>query len=260
MTALETTPPDLAADIVDQGIVLTGFVKKAFVSGADVNFLAKIDSVKMGEETSRSSQVCVDAIQAVQKPTVAALNGLAFGGGIETAMACETRIATKGLRVLAGQPEANLGIIPGAGGTVRLPRLVGIENANVMLRGCRPISSEKALAFGLIREEVEGSLVDRAVALCRDMADGKAPRSRMSEAPLENVPETLPAVDIGHLSTKVDEILQKAILGGARLPLAYAIPFEAKCFGEVCGTEDMRIGVDNFMKNGPKVKAEFVNR
>ena len=222
--------------------------------------MAKIDSVKMGEETSRSSQVCVDAIQAVQKPTVAALNGLAFGGGIETAMACETRIATKGLRGLAGQPEANLGIIPGAGGTVRLPRLVGIENANVMLRGCRPISSEKALAFGLIREEVEGSLVDRAVALCRDMADGKAPRSRMSEAPLEKVPETLPAVDIGHLSTKVDEILQKAILGGARLPLADAIPFEAKCFGEVCGTEDMRIGVDNFMKNGPKVKAEFVNR
>ena len=243
-----------------QGIVLTGFGKKAFVSGADVNFLAKIDSVAMGEETSRTSQVCVDAVQAVKKPTVAALNGLAFGGGIETAMACEARIATKGLRVLAGQPEANLGIIPGAGGTVRLPRLVGIERAAEMLRTCRPISSEKALAFGLIREEVEGDLVGRAVQLCKDMATGKAPRSRMAEGPMTNVPASLPAVEIGHLSKKVDEILCKAILGGAKLPLAQAIPFEAKCFGEVCGTEDMRIGVDNFLKNGPKSKAQFVHR
>ena len=242
-----------------KGIVLTGFGKKAFVSGADVNFLAKIDSVAMGERTSRASQVCVDAIQAVQKPTVAALNGLAFGGGIETAMACEARIATKGLKVLAGQPEANLGIIPGAGGTVRLPRLVGIERANEMLRTCKPISSEKALAFGLIREEVEGDVVARAVQLVNEMAGGKQKRSRMDEAPMKNVPASLPAVEIGHLSRKVDEILQKAILGGAKLPLKDAIPFEAKCFGEVCGTKDMRIGVDNFVKNGPKSKAAFVH-
>lgn len=243
-----------------KGIVLTGFGKKAFVSGADVNFLAKIDSVAMGEQTSRTSQVCVDAVQAVQKPTVAALNGLAFGGGIETAMACEARIATKGLKVLAGQPEANLGIIPGAGGTVRLPRLVGLEKAAEMLRTCRPIGSEKARAYGLIREEVEGDLVARAVQLCKDMASGKAERSRMAEGPMSNVPASLPAVDIGHLSKKVDEILCKAILGAARLPLKDAVPFEAKCFGEVCGTQDMRIGVENFLKNGPKVKATFVHR
>ncbi|MFK7738782.1 MAG: 3-hydroxyacyl-CoA dehydrogenase/enoyl-CoA hydratase family protein [Planctomycetota bacterium] len=248
------------ADSAVKGVVLTGFGKKAFVSGADVNFLAKIDSVAMGEETSRTSQKCVDAVQAVKKPTVAALNGLAFGGGIETAMACEARIAKKGLRVLAGQPEANLGIIPGAGGTVRLPRLVGFENANQMLRTCRPISGEQALAFGLIKEEVEGDLVGRAVALCRDMADGKAERSRMAEGPMDNVPASLPDVDIGHKSKKVDEILQKSILGAAKLPLREAVPFEAKCFGEVCGTEDMRIGVDNFIKNGPRSKAEFVHR
>jgi enoyl-CoA hydratase/3-hydroxyacyl-CoA dehydrogenase len=248
------------ADPTVKGVVLTGFGKKAFVSGADVNFLAEIDSVEMGEQTSRTSQVCVDAVQAVQKPTVAALNGLAFGGGIETAMACEARVAKKGLKVLAGQPEANLGIIPGAGGTVRLPRLVGFENANMMLRTCRPISSEKAVAFGLIREEVEGDLVGRAVDLCRDMADGKAERTRMDEGPMRDVPESLPSVEIGHLSRKVDEILQKAILGAANLPLADAVPFEAKCFGEVCGTEDMRIGVQNFLTNGPKSKADFVHR
>lgn len=248
------------ADASVKGVVLTGFGKKAFVSGADVNFLAKIDSVEMGEQTSRTSQRCVDAVQAVQKPTVAALNGLAFGGGVETAMACEARVAKKGLKVLAGQPEANLGIIPGAGGTVRLPRLVGFENANMMLRTTRPISSEKALAFGLIREEVDGDLVGRAVELCRDMADGKAARSRMEEGPMQDVPDSLPPVELGHLSKKVDEVLQKAILGAAKLPLSEAVPFEAKCFGEVCGTEDMRIGVENFLTNGPKAKAEFVHR
>lgn len=242
------------------GIVLTGFGRKAFVSGADVNFLAKIDSVAMGEQTSRTSQRCVDAVQAVAKPTVAALNGLAFGGGLETAMACEARIAQKGLKVLAGQPEVNLGIIPGAGGTVRLPRLIGIDRAAEMLRTGRPISGEKALAWGLIREEVDGDLLARAVALAKDMAAGKAPRSRMATAPLPNVPAALPAIDLGHLSRKVDEVLCRAILGGARLPLADALAFEAKCFGEVCGTEDMRIGVDNFLKNGPKAKAPFVHR
>ena len=77
---------------------------------------------------------------------------------------------------------------------------------------------------------------------------------------MPNVPASLPPVEIGHLSKKVDEILCKAILGGASLPLPQAILLEAKCFGEVCGTEDMRIGVDNFTKNGPKAKAAFVHR
>jgi 3-hydroxyacyl-CoA dehydrogenase len=125
-----------------KGIVLTGFGKKAFVSGADVHFLAKIKTVAEGEATSSGSQRCVNVVGAVKKPTVAALNGLAFGGGIELAMACEARIAQKGLRVLAGQPEANLGIIPGAGGTQRLPRLVGVERAAEMIRTCKPISGE----------------------------------------------------------------------------------------------------------------------
>jgi hypothetical protein len=92
------------------------------------------------------------------------------------------------------------------------------------------------------------------------MATGKAPRSRMDEGPVKNVPASLPAVEIGHLSKKVDAILCKAILEGAKLPLKDGLAFEAKCFGEVCGTEDMRIGVDNFLKNGPKAKASFVHR
>jgi enoyl-CoA hydratase/3-hydroxyacyl-CoA dehydrogenase len=243
-----------------RGIVLTGFGKKAFVSGADVNFLAKIEGPADGEATSRQSQLCVDRVQAVQKPTVAALNGLAFGGGIELAMACEARIALQGLKVLAGQPEANLGIIPGAGGTVRLPRIVGIERAAEMIRTCRPISSAKALEFGLIREEVADDLVGRAIALCSDLAGGKVERCRMSPEPLANVPDELPATEIGHLSQAVDAVICKSILGAARLSLADAVPFEARCFGEVCGLEDMKLGVTNFLQNGPRSKAPFVHR
>ena len=242
-----------------QGIVLTGFGKKAFVSGADVNFLANIQSPAEGESTSSQSQGCVDRVQAVQKPTVAALNGLAFGGGIELAMACEARIALKGLRVLAGQPEANLGIIPGAGGTQRLPRLVGVERAAQMIRSCRPISSAQALEYGLIREEVDGDLVGRARQLAQQFADGSTARSRMDESPMADVPDTLPEVEIGHLSKRVDEIICKAIVEGTRLPLKEGLAVEARCFGEVCGTADMKIGVKNFLENGPRSKAPFIN-
>jgi hypothetical protein len=87
-----------------------------------------------------------------------------------------------------------------------------------------------------------------------------AKRGAIRSGALRKPAGSLSALDIGHLSKKVDEILCKAILGAARLPLAEAVPFEAKCFGEVCGTEDMRIGVDNFLKNGPKAKAAFVHR
>ena len=239
------------------GIVLTGFGKKAFVSGADVNFLAKITGPADGERTSLGSQACVNAVEDVKKPTVCALNGLAFGGGIETAMACEVRIAQMGLKVLAGQPEANLGIIPGAGGTQRLPRWVGIERAAEMLRSTKPISSEKALALGLVSEVVDDDLVGRAVQIAKELASGARQRQRLDQQPMKDVPAALPAMELGHLSRKVDEILCKAILGGARMTLREGLAFEAKCFGEVCGTEDMRIGVTNFLKNGPRAKAEF---
>jgi len=242
------------------GIVLTGFGKKAFVSGADVNFLAKITGPADGERTSLTSQACVNAVEDVKKPTVCAINGLAFGGGIETAMACELRIAQKGLKVLAGQPEANLGIIPGAGGTQRLPRWIGVARAAEMLRSTKPISSAKALELGLVSEEVDGDLVGRAVQIAKDLASGVRPRQRLDQQPMKDVPASLPAMELGHLSRKVDEILCKAILGGARMTLRDGLAFEAKCFGEVCGTEDMRIGVTNFLKNGPRAKAEFLHR
>ena len=140
------------SDPAIDAIVITGHGKKAFVSGADVGFLAKIESVDHGTRTSAASQASLDVVAACRKPGVCAMNGLAFGGGNELAMACTTRIAKKGLSLLACQPEVNLGIIPGAGGTQRLPRLVGVEKAAEWMRTGKPISSADALKFGLIAE------------------------------------------------------------------------------------------------------------
>jgi enoyl-CoA hydratase/3-hydroxyacyl-CoA dehydrogenase len=242
-----------------RAIVITGHGRKAFVSGADVGFLARIESPEQGTRTSAASQASLDAVENSGKPVVCAMNGLAFGGGNELAMACHLRIAKAGLKVLACQPEVNLGIIPGAGGTQRLPRIIGIEQAAALMRTGRPISSREALELGLISEEVEGDLLERAVELARELGSGERARPSIWRLPMDGVPGELPAVEIGHRSKAVDAILVRAILDGARLDLRQGLALEARCFGEVCGTRDMRIGVDNFLQNGPRAKAAFVH-
>jgi enoyl-CoA hydratase/3-hydroxyacyl-CoA dehydrogenase len=253
----------LDADDSVQAIVLTGFGVKAFVSGADVHFLAKIESVEQGAATSADSQGAIQAVEDCKKPIVCAYNGLAFGGGNELAMACNVRIARSDLKVLAAQPEPSLGIIPGAGGTQRLPRLVGFEAANEMLRTGRPISAQKAHEIGLVHELVEGDVValrERAIEIARELASGKRETPVIEQGPLSEVPAELPEVKIGHFSTAVDKLIVEAMLEGAKMSLKDGLAFEAQKFGEVCGLEDMRIGVDNFIKNGPRNKAEFVHR
>ena len=243
------------------GTVITGFGVKAFVSGADVNFLAKIDSSEMGEATSWGSNQSLLVVENSKKPVVCVMNGLAFGGGNELAMACDARIARAGQKVFVGQPEPNLGIIPGAGGTQRLPRWIGMEAAARILRTGRPISSAEALTLGLISEEVTGTnreLVDRGIAIVQNAANGEAPLKGIERGPIQ-VPEALDDVPLGHLSTAVDAILCRALLEGCRMPLDDGLKFEAKMFGAVCGTKDFRIGVTNFVKNGPRSKAEFTN-
>lgn len=252
---------EIEADAAVRGVVVTGFGRKAFVSGADVSMLAKLESERDAERMSWSSHEVMNRVETFPKPVVCAYNGLAFGGGNELGMACHARLARKGISPLAAQPEPNLGIIPGAGATQRLPRLVGMARAWSLLRTGRAISSKEALAIGLIRDEVEGDLVAAAVALARDAAAGTIELPPMARGPIEVPdPDALPAVELGHLSRAVDRVLQKAILEGARLPLEDGLRLEAKCFGEVCGLEDMRIGVSNFLKNGPRSKAAFINR
>ena len=242
-----------------QAVVITGFGRKAFVSGADVSMLVGIRSPAEGEKLSLSSHAVMNRIAACPKPVICALNGLAFGGGNELALACHGRLARAGLKILAAQPEPNLGIIPGAGATQRLPRLVGLERAWPLLRTGRAISGEEALEIGLINEEVDGDLRAAAVAYARDAARGKRKLPQPSRDPI-GLESELPDVDIGHLSRAVDAVLQRVILEGARMPLKEGLRFEARCFGEVCGLEDMRIGLDNFIQNGPRSKAAFIHR
>ena len=249
----------VAADDNVRGMVITGFGHKAFVAGADIKMLAKLETAADGEANSRQFHDTLDFLEDMQKPVVAAMNGLALGGGNELAMACHARIARKGLKVLAGQPEINLGIIPGAGGTQRLIRLVGLGAAAEMMRTARPISSAQALEAGLISEEVEGDLIPRAIELVKGYADGSLPLERISRDPMTDVPEALPEVDLGHYSRKIDSILCSTILEGARLPLRDGLALESKQFGACVETKDMHIGMENFIKNGPRAQAEFVN-
>ncbi len=248
----------IGKDASVRAAVLTGFGTKAFVSGADIGMLATIVSPQQAEGMSWGSHRVLLAIENLGKPVVCAMNGLAFGGGSELALACTTRIARAGLSPLAAQPEVRLGIICGAGGTQRLPRLVGFEKAWELLRTGRPFSSAEAKAMGYLHAEVEGDLVGEAVCLARFIADGKTKVAVAPQGPY-TPPATPAEVDLGHLSRRIDEINRKAIMEGAKLSLADACRLEARCFGECATTKDMRIGIENFVKNGPKTAAPFVH-
>ncbi len=258
MRQLQTVFSEIKEDSRIKGVVLTGFGIKAFVSGADINELARLKTHDEGEALSLKGQEILNLIENLGKPVVCAMNGLAFGGGNELAMVCTARIAKKGLRVLCGQPEPNLGIIPGYGGTQRLPRLVGLASAWPLLRTGNPISSEEALKIGLIQEEVEGDIKEAGITFARKVISGEVNIPLINTEPIE-IPDSLPEVDIGHLSRKIDEILKKAILGGAKMTLEEGLKFEARTFGECLKTKDMRIGMETFMRCGPKQNAGFAH-
>jgi enoyl-CoA hydratase/carnithine racemase len=250
---------DIQNDPNIKGVILTGFGTKAFVSGADVGMLASQKTPQDAEAACLKSQIPLELIEDMRKPVICAMNGLAFGGGNELAMACLARIARKGQKSFIAQPEPKLGIIPGAGGTQRLPRIVGIENAWPILRTGIPISSSQAKEIGLIYEEVEGDLIEAAIDLLEKILSGKVSIPPIKKDPIP-IPSKLPEVDIGHLSRKIDTLLQKAILEGAKMKLDEGLKLEAKIYGECLSTEDMRIGMENFIKNGPRVDAIFLHK
>jgi enoyl-CoA hydratase/carnithine racemase len=173
-------------------------------------------------------------------------------------MCCTARIVRRGLAVAVAQPEANLGIVPGAGATQRLPRLVGVERAAELLRTGRALSSAEAVSCGLVREEVDGDVVEAAVRLARAAARGEVALTPIASGPMET-PDQLPPVELGHLSRSIDALICRAIVEGCRRPLAEGLRLESELFGECCATADMRIGVDNFIANGPRQKAVFVH-
>jgi enoyl-CoA hydratase/carnithine racemase len=256
MTQLKSVFSDIQTDETIKGVVLTGFGIKAFVSGADVNEIARMGSPKELEEFALNGQSVLNLIENLGKPVVCAMNGLAFGGGNELAMACTARIAKKGTRVLAGQPEPKLGLVPGYGGSQRLPRIVGLSAAWPILRTGNPISSAKALELGLIKEEVEGDIKEAGIVFAKKLISGEVDTPVIKKDPLD-IPDQLPDVDIGYLSKKTDEIMQRVILEGAKMTLEEGLKHEAKVLGELVETKDMRIGMETFQKFGPKKNAGF---
>ncbi|MBW8050888.1 MAG: 3-hydroxyacyl-CoA dehydrogenase/enoyl-CoA hydratase family protein [Cytophagales bacterium] len=241
------------------GTVLTGFGNKAFVSGADIKELAQCKTPEEGYQSSKNFHSVLNYIENLKKPVVCAYNGFAFGGGNELAMACTLRICKKNMPVVVCQPEVNLGFIPGAGGTQRLPRLIGLDKAGEILRTGRTVSSKEAAEIGLVHKEAEGELIEEAVNLIRQVANGEIDIKQLQEVPLAGN-GGVPEINIGHLSKKIDGILTKAIYEGAKMSLEEGLELEAKLFGECINTEDMKIGLETFMKEGARAKAEFVHR
>jgi enoyl-CoA hydratase / 3-hydroxyacyl-CoA dehydrogenase len=242
---------EIQGDPKIRGVVVTGFGTKAFVSGADISLLASLNSPQEAQTASSECNRILRRMETLGKPVVAALNGLSLGSGSELAYACTARVARKGIRMLFGQPETKLGVIPGAGGTQRLPRLIDFATAWRLLRTGGTLSGSEALQLGLLLEEVDGDVVARAVEWARTLQPTTPPDAK--------VPAVLPEVDLTGVSRRIDEILRRAILEGAKLPLERALEVEAKCFGETYATRDHKIGLDNYIKTGLKQPANFVH-
>src|SRR3954471_23042088 len=151
-----------------RGVILTGAGDKAFIAGADISELAQVTAFE-AEQSSRFGQEVLDLIENLGKPVIAAINGFALGGGCETALACTIRIAVETAKF--GQPEVGLGLVPGGGGTQRLPRLVGKGRALHLILSGEMITAQEAYRIGLVNELVPpAELITRAEAILKKIA------------------------------------------------------------------------------------------
>ena len=206
-------------DATVRGVILTGAGDKAFIAGADISELAHVTAFE-AEQSSRFGQGVLDLIENLGKPVIAAVNGFALGGGCETAMACTIRIAVDTAKF--GQPEVTLGLVPGGGGTQRLPRLVGKGRALQLILSGEMISAQEAYRIGLVNEVVSAAdLIARAEAILRKIA---------SNAPIA-VKFAIEATNKG-LETSQSE--------GSLL--------EASYFGLCAATEDKKEGTTAFLE------------
>nr|MBC7244983.1 enoyl-CoA hydratase/isomerase family protein [Chloroflexota bacterium] len=223
MAELSAAIDELAHDEDIRCIILTGAGEKAFVAGADINELRAIGSGAQGAEFAAQGQSILFKIENLSKPVIAAINGYALGGGCELAMACDIRIAADTAKL--GQPEINLGIIPGYGGTQRLPRLVGKGYAKWLILSGDMISAQEALRIGLVELVVPAAeLMTRARELAHKLA---------RKAPV--------AVALAKMSINV----------GLGTDLVTGCAFEASQFGLVCATEDRVEGTTAFLEKRP---------
>src|SRR3984957_16953780 len=184
-----TTIADLKAALEDArddssiaGVILTGAGEKSFIAGADISEMVS-DSAVQSEEKTRFGQGVLDLIETLGKPVIAAVNGFAFGGGCETAMACTIRLAAEGAKF--GQPEVKLGLVPGGGGTQRLPRLVGKGRALQLILSAEMINAAEAYRIGLVNEVVPAAdLIARAEAILKQIFNNAPIAVRYSLEPV----------------------------------------------------------------------------
>ncbi|UXI70734.1 enoyl-CoA hydratase-related protein [Tahibacter amnicola] len=200
-------------------IVLAGAGEKAFVAGADISELAQLSPIQ-AQAFSRLGQTLFRDIERLAKPVIARIQGFALGGGMELAMACHLRIASEKAKV--GQPEINLGVIPGFGGTQRLARLAGRGLALELCLLGAPIDAARALAAGVLTRVVAPDQLDTEVAAVADQLAASAPLA---------------------LAGILD-----AVYVGDECPLEQALEFETQTFALCCSTDDMREGTQAFLE------------
>lgn len=219
-----------ATDDPAVGAVVVSGGPKVLAAGADVKEMAGW-TYTQAVDRSRELQACFTAVAEIPKPTIAAVTGYALGGGCELALCCDLRIAGDNAKL--GQPEILLGIIPGAGGTQRLTRLIGPSRAKDLVFTGRFVEAGEALRIGLVdRVVAPDDVYAESVALARRLAQG--------------APYALRAA-------------KEAIDSGLEVDLATGLEIERVQFAALFGTEDRRIGMESFMENGPG-KAEFARR
>jgi enoyl-CoA hydratase/carnithine racemase len=215
MEELRAAFHDIKNDKGIRVVIFTGAGEKAFIAGADIGELAKQDAVT-GKEYTHRGQSVLNLIENLGKPVIACINGFALGGGCELALACTMRLASDNARL--GQPEVKLGIIPGYGGTQRLPRLVAMQMA---LSG-EMISAQEAHRIGMVNEVTAAAeLIPRAEAIAAKI---------IANAPL--------AV----------QYAMEAVNKGMEMTLAEGLFLEASLFGVCCATEDKKEGTSAFLE------------
>jgi enoyl-CoA hydratase len=209
----------VARDVGIRAVILTGAGSKAFVAGADIAELTTQGPMD-GKARAQAGQAIFRAFEHLNKPVIAAVNGFALGGGCELAMACHLRVASDTAKF--GQPEVKLGLLPGYGGTVRLPRIVGKGRALELLLTGTLIDAAEALRIGLVNRVVPAErLMDEAEALAHSIMD---------QGPLA-VRSVLEAVDAGYEMSQADALL-----------------LESTLFGLLSSTDDMREGTRAFLE------------